>query len=73
MKILCLNPEPLRIFWGEFYPFFIGHSFSANLKTKLYQYFEKNNPVLVGPSGETQTPGILLPRQVRYQLRYTRI
>ena len=37
MKILCLNPEPLRIFLGGFYPFFIGHSFSANLKTKLYQ------------------------------------
>ena len=28
---------------------------------------------LVGPSGETRTPGILLPKQARYQLRYTRI
>ena len=27
----------------------------------------------VGPSGETRTPGILLPKQARYQLRYTRI
>ena len=26
-----------------------------------------------GPSGETRTPGILLPKQARYQLRYTRI
>ena len=25
-----------------------------------------------GPSGETRTPGILLPKQARYQLRYTR-
>ena len=24
-----------------------------------------------GPSGETRTPGILLPKQARYQLRYT--
>ena len=27
----------------------------------------------VGPSGETRTPGILLPKQARYQLRYTRL
>ena len=26
-----------------------------------------------GPSGETRTRGILLPKQARYQLRYTRI
>ena len=26
-----------------------------------------------GPSGETRTPGILLPKQARYQLRYTRL
>ena len=26
----------------------------------------------LGPSGETRTPGILLPKQARYQLRYTR-
>ena len=25
----------------------------------------------IGPSGETRTPGILLPKQARYQLRYT--
>ena len=28
---------------------------------------------MFGPSGETRTPGILLPKQARYQLRYTRI
>ena len=28
---------------------------------------------LYGPSGETRTPGILLPKQARYQLRYTRL
>ncbi len=27
----------------------------------------------VGPSGETRTPGIQLPKLARYQLRYTRI
>ena len=27
----------------------------------------------IGPSRETRTPGILLPKQARYQLRYTRI
>ena len=27
----------------------------------------------LGPSGETRTPGILLPKQARYQLRYTRL
>ena len=26
-----------------------------------------------GPSGETRTRGILLPKQARYQLRYTRM
>ena len=26
-----------------------------------------------GPSGETRTPGILLPKQARYQLRHTRL
>ena len=26
---------------------------------------------LLGPSGETRTRGILLPKQARYQLRYT--
>ena len=26
-----------------------------------------------GPSGETRTRGILLPKQARYQLRYTRV
>lgn len=30
-------------------------------------------PYKVGPSGETRTPGILLPKQARYQLRYTRL
>ena len=38
----------------------------------------KKNPPFVrtadfGPSGETRTPGILLPKQARYQLRYTRL
>ena len=37
--------------------------------------FEKNtNPVRVGVFGRsegTRTPGILLPKQARYQLRYT--
>ena len=28
---------------------------------------------IFGPSGETRTPGILLPKQARYQLRYTRL
>ena len=28
---------------------------------------------MFGPSGETRTPGILLPKQARYQLRYTRL
>ena len=28
---------------------------------------------MVGPSGETRTPGIQLPKLARYQLRYTRI
>ena len=29
--------------------------------------------VFFGPSGGTRTHGILLPKQARYQLRYTRI
>ena len=28
---------------------------------------------VIGPSGETRTRGILLPKQARYQLRYTRL
>ena len=35
----------------------------------------QNHKILTdfGPSGETRTPGILLPKQARYQLRYTRL
>ena len=32
-----------------------------------------NRSCIFGPSGETRTPGILLPKQARYQLRYTRL
>lgn len=28
---------------------------------------------LRGPSGETQTPDLLIPNQARYRLRYTRV
>ena len=41
-----------------------------NLKNKKSEYHEGYSD---GPSGETRTPGILLPKQARYQLRYTRL
>ena len=39
------------------------------IKTASKLMFE----AVFGPSGETRTPGILLPKQARYQLRYTRL
>ena len=39
------------------------------IKTASMLMFE----AVFGPSGETRTPGILLPKQARYQLRYTRL
>ena len=44
--------------------------------TELIRYDKGQNceaALPLGPSGETRTRGILLPKQARYQLRYTRI
>ena len=38
-----------------------------------YRILRSHKDTLHGPSGETRTPGILLPKQARYQLRYTRL
>lgn len=36
-------------------------------------FFVASEESKVGPSGATRTPGLLLPKQARYQLRNTRI
>ena len=42
-------------------------------KVRKTAVFNRKQPFCNGPSGETRTRGILLPKQARYQLRYTRI
>ena len=46
-------------------------SLKLNAKDKNRQASCRSLSVF-GPSGATRTPGILLPKQARYQLRYTR-
>ena len=49
--------------------------FNGTVLLQKLRKIRQNHKILTdfGPSGETRTPGILLPKQARYQLRYTRI
>ena len=79
-----LFASPVSLFWKNgagfltsklFKPYFLDF-FSLAQKRRIFMRRFCCASFLsthFGPSGETRTPGILLPKQARYQLRYTRI
>ena len=49
-------------------------NFAGNKKQSVhYRILRSYKDTLLGPSDKIRTCGILLPKQARYQLRYTRI
>ena len=54
------------------YPIFFEKAQKCRTKARHF-YCASFLSTHFGPSGETRTPGILLPKQARYQLRYTRL
>lgn len=72
----CSEHNLLRMSVSSVFTFKVGNidfqKKKQSQKRALFLIYAKTE-LFFGPSGETRTPGILLPKQARYQLRYTRI
>ena len=62
----------LHLGWCSIFPSETAETLAA-ARVSGVASFSAFSATLVGPSGEIRTPGILLPKQARYQLRYTRL